>query len=282
MTGAAVRPRPSDTTRGVTRLVVRRADRIGPHFVRITAIPANPTDIAKFAIPHTDAYVKVLFRRPGVAYPEPFDMDRVRAEMPRDQWPAMRSYTLRSVDPRTAQVVIDFVVHGDSGLAGPWAASASAGSELLVLGPNGNYSPDPDAGWHLMVGDEAALPAIAASLARVPAGVPVHAVIEVDGPDDEQELPCPGDLRLDWLYRADQRGDALLDHVRKLEFPDGRVHAFVHGEAGAVKQLRRHLVFERGIGTAQLSISGYWRRGFDDEGHRALKQAERAEEQVAG
>lgn len=274
-----MRARQPDATRTATRLVVRRADRVGPHFIRITAIPADPAEIARFDIAHTDAYVKVLFRRPGVAYPEPFDMDRVRAEMPRDQWPAMRSYTLRSVDRQTAQVVIDFVVHGDSGLAGPWAASAAAGSELLVLGPNGNYAPDPDADWHLMVGDEAALPAIAASLARVPAGVPVHAVVEVDGPDDEQDLPCPGDLRLSWLHRRD---GALLDRVRELEFPDGRVHAFVHGEAGVVKQLRRYLVVERGISTAQLSISGYWRRGFDDEGHRALKQAERAEEQVAG
>lgn len=282
MSGAAVRDRQSDTARGVTRLVVGRVDRLGRHFIRITAIPANPADIAKFEIPYTDAYVKVLFRRPGVRYPEPFDLDQVRAELPREAWPAMRSYTLRSVDQEAAQVVIDFVVHGDSGLAGPWASSASAGSELLVIGPNGNYSPDAEADWHLLVGDEAALPAIAASLARIPAGAPAHAVIEVDGPEDEQDLPCPGDLRLTWLYRQDQADGALVDHVRGLVFPEGRVHAFVHGEAGAVKALRRHLVFERGIGTAQLSISGYWRRGFDDEGHRALKLAERAQEPDAG
>jgi NADPH-dependent ferric siderophore reductase len=262
--------------------VVRRTDRLTPHLIRITAIPANPPEISRFDIGHTDSYVKVIFRQPGVDYPEPLDMAQVRAALPREQWPALRSYTVRSVDLQTAQIVIDFVYHGDEGVAGPWAAAAAPGSELLVLGPNGNYAPDATADWHLLVGDEAALPAIAASLLRVPAGAPVHAVIEVDGPEDEQDLPCPGDLRLDWLHRPDQPTDALIDHVRKLTFPPGRVHAFVHGEAGAVKQLRGHLREERGVLPEQLSISGYWRRGYDDEGHRALKAAERAQEENSG
>jgi NADPH-dependent ferric siderophore reductase len=267
-----------------TRLVVRRAERLTPHLIRITAIPANPTEISRFAeLGHTDAYVKVIFRRPGVRYPEPFDMARARAELPREQWPALRSYTLREVDPRTAEVVIDFVYHGETGLAGPWAAAATAGSELLVLGPGGNYAPDPTADWHLLVGDEAALPAIAAALARVPAGVPVRAVVEVEDARDEQPLRCPGDLRLDWLHRGGRPAapQALVEHVRGMRFPAGRVHAFVHGEAGAVKLLRRHLLDERGLRLDQLSISGYWRRGFDDEGHRALKTAEREAEEAA-
>jgi NADPH-dependent ferric siderophore reductase len=221
-----------------------------------------------------------VFRRPGVAYPEPFDMARARAELPREQWPALRSYTLRSVDPRSAEVVIDFVYHGEVGLAGPWAAAAAAGSELLVLGPGGNYAPDAGADWHLLVGDEAALPAIAASLARVPAGVPVHAVIEVEDAGDEQPLTCAGDLSVRWLHRS-AGAPGLAEAVAALRFPAGRAHAFVHGEAGAVKLLRRHLLDERGLRLDQLSISGYWRRGFDDEGHRALKVAER-EAEAAG
>lgn len=262
--------------------MVRRTAAITPHLIRITAIPANPPEISRFVdTGHTDSYVKVIFRKDGVAYPVPFDMARVRAELPREQWPTLRSYTLREVDPRSAELVIDFVYHGDAGLAGPWAANAHAGSELLVVGPGGGYSPDPTADWHLMAGDDAALPAISASLAQVPAGVPVHAVIEVESPGDRQHLECPGELRVDWLHRGEHTGDPetmLVEHILALEFPPGRVHAFVHGETGAVKLLRRHLVGERGLTPEQLSISGYWRRGYDDESHRALKAAERAEE----
>jgi hypothetical protein len=49
------------------------------------------------------------------------------------------------------------------------------------------------------------------------------------------------------------------------------VSAFVHGEAGLVKELRRHLRIERGLPLEQLSISGYWRLGVDDDGGRASK-----------
>ena len=55
-----------------------------------------------------------------------------------------------------------------------WPVAARPGDELLLLGPGGAYTPDPAADWHLMAGDAAVIPAIAASLTRVPAGVPVQ------------------------------------------------------------------------------------------------------------
>ena len=96
--------------------------------------------------------------------------------------------------------------------------------------------------------------------------------IEVSGPGEEQELVTPGDAKLVWLHRGDAPvGESLVKAVRDLEFPPGEVHAFIHGEAGCVKQLRRHLRVEREIPLEQLSISGYWRQGDDDEGWRAAK-----------
>ncbi|MBV9313126.1 MAG: siderophore-interacting protein, partial [Pseudonocardia sp.] len=249
-----------------------------------TAIPVNPADITRFAdIGYTDSYVKVIFRRPGVRYPEPLDLALARAMLPREQWPPVRSFTLREVNRQTTEITIDFVYHGDIGLAGPWAAAAMPGTEFMVAGPGGTYAPDPTADWHLMIGDETALPAIAASLTRVPAGALVHAAIEVWEPSDRQNLACPGEPRLEWFYRSErpELETALVDYVQTLRFPPGRVHAFVHGEANAVKQIRRHLLHERGLLAEQLSISGYWRRGYDDEAYRGAKAAERAEETIS-
>jgi NADPH-dependent ferric siderophore reductase len=265
--------RPERRAPRTTKLVVRRTEWVTPHLIRIVAAPEEPTDVDRFAdSPHTDAYVKVVFRRPGVSYPEPFDMATAR-QLPREQWPTLRTYTLREVDRAAGELVIDFVYHGDAGLAGPWAAAAEPGTELLVLGPGGAYTPDPSADWHLLVGDESALPAIAATLAKIPSGAPVHALVEVDDPAEEQKLSTAGDLRLNWVHRSTLGEDALVDAVRKLEFPAGRVHAFVHGEAGSVRQLRRHLLDERGLTLDQLSISGYWRRGLDDESYREVKKS---------
>jgi NADPH-dependent ferric siderophore reductase len=268
--------RPARQAPRTTALTVRRADRVNPHLIRITAAPREPADLKRFATSHTDAYVKVVFRRPGVTYPEPFDMAAARA-LPREQWPALRTYTLREVHPEAGEIVIDFVYHGETGLAGPWAAAAAPGTELLVVGPGGAYSPDPSADWHLLVGDDSALPAIAAALTRVPGGVAVRAVVEVAAAAEEQPLSSPGELEVTWLHR--DTGAGLTAAVRELDFPPGRVHAFVHGEAGTVKELRRHLLGERGLSLEQLSVSGYWRRGFDDESYREAKAAERAAEE---
>ena len=186
----------------------------------------------------------------------------------------IRSYTVRAFDPNQRRLTLDFVVHGDRGIAGPWAAGASPGDTLELMGPGGAYTPDPDADWHLMVGDDAVLPAIAASLERVPAGVPVFGVIEVDGPEHEQPLASPGDLRTSWVHRTGGPGEdpeRQLEVVRSLALPDGRGHAFVHGEATAVRLVRRHLLLERGMPLEALSVSGYWKLRRTDEEWRAEK-----------
>ncbi|GAA0357899.1 siderophore-interacting protein [Actinoallomurus spadix] len=262
--------RPARRGRRVTRGRVERVERLTPHLIRVVI---GGDGLAGFAAgEYTDHYVKILFPVPGVEYPEPFDMEAVRRDLPRDQWPRQRSYTVRSWDAEARELAIDFVYHGDYGLAGPWAARVRPGEEVLFLGPGGAYAPNEKADWHLLVGDESALPAIAASLERLSEDATARVFVEVAGAEDEVPLAAPGDTRITWLHRgAAEVGDALVEAVRDLEFPPGEVHAFVHGEAGFVKRLRRHLRLERGLSMDQLSISGYWRLGADDEGWRASK-----------
>lgn len=186
-----------------------------------------------------------------------------------------RSYTVRDWDAERLLLTLDFVVHGDEGVAGPWAAQAKPGDQLELRGPGGAYTPSTQADWHLMVGDDAALPAIAASLPRVPAGVPVFVVVEVDGPDHEQPLESPGALSVKWVHRERGPGEepALqLDAVKALTLPQGRGHAFVHGEATTVRLIRRHLVLDRGMPVESLSATGYWKLQRTDEQWRAEKR----------
>ncbi|WP_250557087.1 siderophore-interacting protein [Pseudonocardia lacus] len=260
----------------MTTLEVRRTERLTPGMIRVVAGGGDIADFPDTA--HTDRYVKIVFPRPGVRYPEPFDMEAIRAELPREQWPAMRTYTVRALDHAAGELTIDFVVHGDRGLAGPWAAAARPGDVLRLMGPSGAYAPDPDADWHLFVGDESALPAIGAAAERLSAGARAIAVLEVGGPEERQELPAA--VEQHWVHRAADRPDQLVDAVRALEFPVGRVHAFVHGEAGAVRAVRHHLLDERGVPRSDLSVSGYWRIGRDEDGWQADKAAERAAEQA--
>ncbi|MFJ3881310.1 siderophore-interacting protein [Streptomyces sp. NPDC090077] len=257
--------------RTVGTAVVVRTERLTPHMVRIVL---GGDGLAGFgAGAYADHYVKILFEPEGVRYAEPWDMDVIRATHRREAWPRQRAYTVRAFDPALLELTIDFVVHGDEGLAGPWAARVQPGELVHFLGPGGGYAPDPRADWHLLVGDESALPAIAASMERMPQGARVHAFIEVDGPADVQDIRTPDGITPVWLHRGDRPvGAALLEAVTSLTFPSSDVHAFVHGEAGFVKELRRHLRMERGVPRERLSISGYWRLGETDEGWRAIKR----------
>jgi NADPH-dependent ferric siderophore reductase len=231
-------------------------------------------DLTGFAAgPFTDHYVKLLFRPPGAPYGADYDPEEVRATLPRESWPRTRTYTVREWDAEAGELTIDFVHHGDTGLAGPWAAAARPGDVLQLLGPGGAYTPDPEADWHLLVGDACVIPAVAASLRRIRPGVPVHVVLEVEDAAEEQELHTPGDLHLTWLHRDGRAGEGelLLDAVRALAFPAGAVHGFVHGEAAAVRALRRHLLAERGVPREALSISGYWKQTLDEDGWQSSK-----------
>ncbi|MCW8100035.1 siderophore-interacting protein [Streptomyces tauricus] len=248
---------------------VVRTERLTPHMQRVVLGGEGLADFT--AGTSTDHYVKLLFGAEGVTYPEPFDMARIREEFPREQWPVTRTYTVRAWDPEQRELTLDFVIHGDEGLAGPWAAHVRAGELVRFLGPGGAYAPDAEADWHLLAGDESALPAIAASLEGMPDGARVRAFVEVSGPEEEQKFDSATEVV--WLHRGDRPvGEALVAAVRALEFPAGRVHAFVHGEAGFVKELRRLLRVERGIPREDISISGYWRLGHNEDGWQAAKR----------
>jgi NADPH-dependent ferric siderophore reductase len=266
---------------------VVRSTWITPHMIRVVL---GGEGLAGFpAGEFADHYVKLLFPPAGAPYTAPFDLDRVQAELPRELWPATRTYTVRSWDPAERELTIDFVHHGDEGLAGPWAAAAAPGDRIQFFGPGGGYLPSPDADWHLLAGDESALPAIGAALTRLPAAVPATVVVEVAGPAEEQsDLVLAEGVDLVWVHRGDRPpGEPLVAAVRALPLPAGAGHVFVHGEAGLVRELRLYLRARRGAAPELTSISGYWRLGRTEDRWQAEKrewnaEVEAAEQTLAG
>lgn len=251
------------------RAVVLRTERITPHMIRVVFSSDDFADNG-----YTDHYVKLLFCKDGVEYPEPLDMGVVRETYPAEQWPTMRTYTVRSWDEATRELAIDFVHHGDEGVAGPWAASAQPGDVLWFNGPGGAYRPDAGADWHLLVGDESALPAIGSAVEQLPPGARATVLVEVADGAEEQKFGGSGDVDVRWFHRAaagGERGDGLVAAVEAFDFGDGTPHVFVHGEAGVVFRIRKNLFQVRGLSRDQVSLSGYWRLGKNEDGWQAEK-----------
>ncbi len=248
------------------------SEQLTPAMVRIVL---GGGDLEHLVMPDaTDAYVNVAFRPGDASYDEVFDPQALRDTHPDEPQPARRRYTVRAWDPDRHQLTIDFVVHGDSGVAGPWAAAARPGDVLVFTGPSGGYRPDPAVDWHLLVGDESALPAIAASLEALPAAARAVVRLVCDGPAHETELESRADVDVRWHHRSGtpDDGDLLAGAVRDLTFVPGRPFGFVHGEADEIRAVRHHLLHDRGLNRADLSCSPYWRRSLTDEAWRLVKR----------
>lgn len=260
-------------SRPQTNLMVLRREQLSPHMVRIVA--GGPGFAAYVNNDYVDRYIKIAFPQPGVDYPQPLDLWAIRESHPREQWPHTRTYTVRWVDTAAGELAIDFVIHGDEGLAGPWAAAAQAGDALAFTGPGGGYNPDPAADWHLFAGDESALPAISAAVESLPRDARGLAFLEVDGDADVLAIDAPAGVELHWLLRGGTPagdGGLLVEAVRDAQWPEGRVHVFAHGERGSMKSLREVFFAQRGLERGQVSLSGYWARGRVEDEFQAEKK----------
>ncbi|SEF06324.1 NADPH-dependent ferric siderophore reductase, contains FAD-binding and SIP domains [Streptomyces sp. 2112.3] len=262
---------------------VVRSRRLGPSMVRITF---GGERLAELASGGRDQRFKLFLPQPHQDRPV-FDdtgddwYTAWRAQDPAER-AVMRSYTIREQRHEPAEFDVDFALHGagpDSavtagGPASRWAARARPGDRLTVLAPavedNGGVDFRPPAGtdWILLTGDETALPAIAGILSWLSPGTRAEVWLEIAHEDDRQRLSTFADADIRWLFRdeaAAGRGEPVLDALRTAELPEGTPYAWIAGEAGTVKAVRRHLVRERGIDRRAVKFTGYWRRGATEE-----------------
>ncbi|WP_051080249.1 siderophore-interacting protein [Demetria terragena] len=248
-----------------------RTEQVGRDLVRVFLGGSDLVELPDLT--YTDHYVKLLYPPEGADYTWPFDPDEIRESRPRAEWPVTRTYTIRSLDRAAGELAIDFVVHGDEGLAGPWAARAKPGDVISFFGPGGGYAPAADADVHLLVGDESAAPAIAAALDALPDGSRALVFIETSDPDSTVPLAEGPHITTTTVHRrGSEYGAPLAAAVRAAPWPEGNVHAFVHGNAGMIKDLRRYLFVEREVPRDQVSISGYWRSGHNEDAWQASKR----------
>ncbi|MBM7806372.1 NADPH-dependent ferric siderophore reductase [Geodermatophilus bullaregiensis] len=156
------------------------------------------------------------------------------------------------------------------------------------------WAPPATATCLLLAGDETAVPAVSAVLEGLPPvpGRRVVAVLEVPEPDDAQDLVVPEGVTVHWLSRRGRaRGELVVPAVRAAlvdlglaaapapapedvdldtgllwEVPEDPgaatgCYAWLAGEAGVVKRLRRHLVGDLGVDRRAVAFMGYWREG---------------------
>lgn len=256
---------PNTTPRAVQRvrhtlkarvLTVRRAERLSPHFVRITFAGESLQDFVSASF---DDHVKLMLpATPGAPLVLPVpgpDGPVLPAGALR---PTMRDYTPRRFDAQAGELDIEFALHGD-GPAARWAELAAPGQQAGIGGPRGSFVIPTDYDWHLLIGDESALPAIARRLEELPAGARAMAVIETGDVADRRVFQTAADLQLHWVARNQPGG--LPEAARRLALPPGEGYAWAAGEAAAMSATRRVLVETHGLDKDHIRAAAYWKRG---------------------
>jgi NADPH-dependent ferric siderophore reductase len=180
-----------------------------------------------------------------------------------------RRYTIRALDAIAGTVTLDVVLHGD-GPGATWAATARPGDRVAAVGPRGKVVLDPDAAWHLFVGDDSFAPAALSMAEAAPADATLLLVLDVAGPDDEpQHAIAAPDTQVVWVHRdggAPEDATRLLDALGRLELPVGTGHAYVGAEMGVVREVSAALR-ARGLADDRISGKPYWRHGVANAPH---------------
>ncbi|MFJ3381013.1 siderophore-interacting protein [Curtobacterium sp. NPDC090217] len=144
----------------------------------------------------------------------------------------------------------------------------------------------------LLAGDETAAPAICAILEALDVSTVGHVFIEVPTDADRLPVTAPAGVEVRWIARngashgvrmtdqvhawastavaggacssSDELVDVDVDQQVLWDIPpvtDSQLYAWIAGEAGCIKELRRHLVRGVGLDRKQVAFMGYWRHG---------------------
>ncbi|MEV6305892.1 siderophore-interacting protein [Actinoplanes sp. NPDC051861] len=180
--------------------------------------------------------------------------------------------------------------------AAPGATACIMGPNADFTGNAGGIDFHPPTGTRriLLGGDETAVPAIASILSNLPADATGEALLEVPESADVLDIAAPAGFRVTWLARdGASHGTYLVPAVQSAaarllgdctapanvdlddvnvdeeilwEVPEEATaidgfYAWLAGEAGVIKTLRRHLVTDCGVDRRAVAFMGYWRLG---------------------
>ncbi|MEV6161421.1 siderophore-interacting protein [Streptomyces sp. NPDC052052] len=273
------------------RAVVTRVIDVTPHMRRITL--SGPELAAgemgagferpPFRSDGFDDHVKMIFPPAEGELPSSGVQQETRFAWNPEILGYTRDYTVRSWDPENQTFDIDVARH-DHGLATSWAFRAQPGDEVQFAGPKTCTLRNDEAQWHLLVGDDTALPAIGRWLEEAPQGTRGHVIVEIPTLADRQEIETAADVEIEWLVRGDAPAGTstqLFDAVRRVAVPDCRVYAWVAGEAMTIAPIRRYLRRDLALPKEDIEVTGYWRLP-PGAAVKARQPADRAEQAVPG
>ena len=246
--------------RQARKLVVSAATDLTPNMRRVTL---QGEDLASFPQDAEGAYFKLALPVNGA------------------EKPVLRTYTVARYRPQLNEIDVDFMLHSNSdesnsGVASTWALQAKPGEPLSIFGPGRASFINTNADWYLLAADMAALPALIANLARLPAEANGYVVIEIINNEDKQTIYVPDGMTVIWVINSQPGSDSspLYHTIKELDWASGRVAVWAACEFTTMKKIRQYLRQDKNVAKTHLYISSYWKKGLQEEQHKVAKRVD--------
>lgn len=243
-------------TRTSLDLIVEKSWRLTPNMQRVVF---TGDDLIDFPSGMESGYLKLLFPNTDVTSPKKN---------------LVRTYTIRSFDPVTHQLAMDFALHEHSeGPASSWAKGANKGDRLQVQGPGPAKLVDFEADWFFLVGDMTSLPALSCNLEKMPNSAKGYAIVQVNSDEDRQDLKRPAGMELEWVINPHphMHDSTLEETVKSRKFLTGKPAIWVACEFSNMRNLRTYFKDECKIDKNHIYISSYWKIDSSEDQHREHK-----------
>jgi len=172
-----------------------------------------------------------------------------------------RDYTPRRFDPEARELTLEFALHGHGGAA-EWARQATVGQRAVIGGPRGSMILPLEMDWHLLIGDDSALPAITRRLEELPQGARAQVAI-LAAEADRRGFFTNANADIHWVAS----GEKLLGVLQGLPLQPGAGLAWGGGEAALMVRVRQ-LLLDKGLPRQAARVSAYWKQGVADHHER--------------
>ena len=181
-----------------------------------------------------------------------------------------RRYSVHEVDEERDQFTL-WITTAHEGPGSVWACSAKPGDDVDIVGPRGKIVLDPEADWHLFMGDITCLGSAYRMGQSIETPGKAVFIVETDHADDaltttfDDGIAVTG-IFVDRMGRAKDDPAGLFSGLSAFAFPPDRGHAYLFGEFHVMKAVREALL-DRGLDDDSISMKAFWRVGRNNADH---------------
>ena len=256
--------------RRVRHVQVHSWQDLSPNLRRIVF---HSAELADYPFQCNGAHIKLLFPLEGQEKPQlPEFTEKGAVWADRENRPIGRTYTLRAYDAVANTISVDFVMHGDDGVASLFAQNVQAGQTIGVSAPAGPSPMLKPAPAYLFAGDLTALPAIHSMIEDMPADASGQVFLWLpEQADLPVDLSLPKNVQLSTFFGDMEQIHRLVQAVAVRPTPSAEDFLWFAGEASMVASLRQLALVTWNMPKKQCYLVPYWHHGETEEAYHAKR-----------